>query len=244
MQTPVLFPGQAIPVPRGWECQAAKRGRQMPAPEHTGRTGNGTGAFDFRRGLRFGFEPAPSARQLDAGGRGWSPADAGRMHERGGADRRQLTWTLPERTIMPTYMARSQWNGTLKEGTGSLRVGSDAFESAMSPQTRKGEVTNPEEVVGAALAGCYTLMLAKTLDDAGHSPETIQPAAAVDLQHEDGRVRIPRISLDVEVQAAELDENRLQELAREADDACPVSQALGGTTIDINARQASSKSKA
>lgn len=134
---------------------------------------------------------------------------------------------------MPTYMARSEWNGTLKEGNGELRVGSRAFASAMSPKPREGDMTNPEEVVGAALAGCYSLMLTKTLEDSGHVPQSIRTTAAVELQQADGQTRIPRISLDVDVEAEDLTQEQLQELTRQADQACPVSQALNGTTIEI-----------
>ncbi len=137
---------------------------------------------------------------------------------------------------MPTYMARSEWNGSLKEGGGRLSVGSGAFEAALSPKPREGQLTNPEEVVGAALAGCYTLMLTRALTDEGHDPKRVRTSAAVELEHREGRPRIPKISLDVQVEAEGLSEEELSSLSQQADEACPVSQALGGTSIEINTR--------
>ncbi len=139
---------------------------------------------------------------------------------------------------MPTYKASSEWNGTLEDGSGRLGVDSGAFDVAMGPKPKEGRVTNPEEVVGSALAGCYALLLARTLSDAGHRPVSIRTEASVDLEQRDGRdgrARIPEIRLEVEVEAEGLEGDRLRELAQEADEACPVSQALRGTELKIDA---------
>ena len=138
---------------------------------------------------------------------------------------------------MPSYVARAEWKGGLGEGPGKMRVGSSAFETAMAAKTRQGEVTNPEEVVGAALAGCYSLMLTKTIQDADHLPGTIKTAAAVDLQEGDDGVGIPRITLnvDVELESEGLDEQELQKLAEKANRNCPVSKALAGPEITVKA---------
>lgn len=134
---------------------------------------------------------------------------------------------------MPTYMARSVWEGTLKGGSGQLEVGSGSFESAVSPKPSQNAITNPEEVVGAALASCYAMALTKTLTDAGHEPKSVRASAAVSLEVSDGRPSIPRISLDVEVDAPGLSEAELDELSGKADRSCPVSQALRATDIHI-----------
>lgn len=136
---------------------------------------------------------------------------------------------------MPTYMARSHWHGSFEDGQGSLSVGSAAFETAVAPKTKEVEITNPEEVVGAALASCYTLMLSKKLGDAGHPPNTIRSSAGVNLKHEDDGPRIVDISLDVEVDVEGVGGEELKRIADEADQACPVSQALKGTQVRINA---------
>lgn len=137
---------------------------------------------------------------------------------------------------MPTYMARSEWKGTLKDGAGRLRVGSGSFETAVAPKTSEGKTTNPEEVVGAALAGCYSMMLAKKLEDAGYKPRLVKAIAGVDLEHGDDGPHIPQISLTVDVDAEDLDDDTLKRIAREADDHCPVSLALRGTTVNIDAK--------
>lgn len=134
---------------------------------------------------------------------------------------------------MPTYMAHSHWHGHHQQA--ALSVASEALQSNVSPKTRQGEVTNPEEVLGAALAACYTLVLSQTLSDAGHEPESIRTSAAVDLTHDGTKPRIPQITLDVEVSAPGVDADQLQSLSKQADEGCPVSQALGGTAIQINA---------
>jgi len=115
----------------------------------------------------------------------------------------------------------------------------------MSPKPEQGKLTNPEEVVGSSLAGCYSLVLSKALEQAGHKPGSIRTKATVDLEGQDGKFRIPRIGLDVQVEAQDLDdESRLQELAEQADQGCPVSQALSGTKIEINAQLAGAGARA
>ena len=125
-----------------------------------------------------------------------------------------------------------------------MRVGSDAFEASFSPKTRESEITNPEEVVGAALAGCYSLMLAKTLNDAGHTPRSVETAAAVELEQDNDGPHISQVSLIVNVESDGLDTQTLQELSKKADDDCPVSKALGGTSIKIDANLSGGNGKA
>lgn len=136
---------------------------------------------------------------------------------------------------MPTYMGRLEWRGSAEEGGGWMSVGSNAFAIALSAKPQKDAVTNPEEVIGAALAGGYTLMLSEILDAAGHKPRTIHTSAAVELRRDNGQLRIPHISINAEVDADDLDEKTLNALAKQADAACPISQALNCAEIRINA---------
>lgn len=137
---------------------------------------------------------------------------------------------------MPTYMSHSFWNGSLEDGSGKVRVGSDAFDAGVSAKPRKGQATNPEEMVGAALASCYGLILAKTLGEAQITPKSIETTAAVDVEHDGAMSTISKIGPDVDVQADGLDQERLNTFAERAESICPVAQSLGGTKISIDAR--------
>lgn len=135
---------------------------------------------------------------------------------------------------MPTYMSHSNWNGSLKEGSGEVSVGSGAFDTGVAPVPQKGEVTNPEEIVGAALASCYGLMLAKTLGDADVTVRSIETTAAVDVDQDDATPGIAKIALDVDVRADDLDQQRLKTFAERAKATCPVAKSLGGTDISVD----------
>lgn len=137
---------------------------------------------------------------------------------------------------MPTYIGRSEWRATRDGGRGRVSVGSHAFTAAVAAKTRPDEMTNPQEMVGAALAGCFALELSRTLANAGHPASAIRVSAAVELRHDGRAARIPRISLDVQVEADRFDEPTLRRLSEEADRACPVARALGGAEIDIATR--------
>lgn len=137
---------------------------------------------------------------------------------------------------MPTYMSQSFWNGSVKKGNGKVRVGSGAIDVGVSATPREGQATNPEEIVGAALASCYGLMLAKTLDDADVTPRSIETTAAVDVDHAGPSPTISKIGLDVGVQAEGLDQQRLDTFAERAESMCPVAKSLAGTDISVEAR--------
>ncbi len=136
---------------------------------------------------------------------------------------------------MPTYIGRSEWRGTAEAGGGLTSVGSNAFVSALSAKPQKDAVTNPEELVGVALAACYTVMLSEMLDAAGYEPRTIHTSAAVELWGDNRQHRILQISINVGVDADDLDEETLNELAKQVDAAYPISQALARAEIRINA---------
>lgn len=140
---------------------------------------------------------------------------------------------------MPTYMSQSFWNGSLEDSSVTVRVGSGSFDAGVSAKPRKGKVSNPEEMVGAALASCYGLILAKTLGEAQIASKSIETTAAVDVEHEGATPTITKIGLDVDVQADGLDQERLNTFAERAGWMCPVAQSLGGTKISIAARLSS-----
>jgi lipoyl-dependent peroxiredoxin len=141
---------------------------------------------------------------------------------------------------MPTRNANAAWNGNLKEGKGEFKVGSGAFGGNYSFGTRFEEApgTNPEELIGAAHSGCFSMALAGILGRAGHNPQSIRTQAKVHLEKVGEGFKITRIVLDTEGQVPGIDENTFREHAEKAKAGCPVSQALAGVQIELNARLA------
>lgn len=133
--------------------------------------------------------------------------------------------------------ATASWQGTAAEGSGRLGVGSGVFEGAYSERARVDDlaVTNPEELVGAAHAGCFTMSVANLLGEHGTPADDLKTTATVHLEQLDGRFSITRIELALTGRAAGLDEETFQRLAREAKETCPVSRALAGTKIELSA---------
>ena len=139
---------------------------------------------------------------------------------------------------MSIRYAEAQWQGTLKEGAGTLKTESGALQGPYTWADRFADAggTNPEELIGAAHAGCYSMFLSAILTRNQLPPTRIATRAAVHL--EDGPT-ITRIVLDVEAVVPGLDETTFQEYAAEAKAKCPVSKALaGGPEIVVNARLA------
>ncbi|WP_336036065.1 OsmC family protein [Halobacterium yunchengense] len=133
--------------------------------------------------------------------------------------------------------ARATWNGTLPRGNGSLSLGSGAFEGPYDFRSRfeDGAETNPEELVGAAHAGCFSMALAAELDRAGYDPEAVETAATVHLEEGDDGWTITRSHLDTEVAVADVEDEEFQAIAETAKENCPVSRALGGVEKTLDA---------
>lgn len=136
---------------------------------------------------------------------------------------------------MPVRNASAVWNGTLKEGAGVMKLGSADFEGAYSHATRFGEQpgTNPEEYVGAALAGCFSMYLASQLTNAGFPPAQIRTRARVHLGE---GPRIHLIELETEAEVPGAPEEIFQEKVAKSKSSCPVSMALAGPEIRVSAR--------
>ncbi len=131
---------------------------------------------------------------------------------------------------MPVRKADAQWNGTLTNGKGTMRFGSGAFEGQYSFASRfeSGTGTNPEELIGAAHAGCFSMALSKILADAGYEAESISTSARVHLERAGGGFEITAIDLKTEGRVPGISEAVFQEHAEAAKKGCPVSQALAG----------------
>ena len=139
---------------------------------------------------------------------------------------------------MAVRKANAVWEGTLKEGKGAMKFGSGAFDGAYTYMSRfeEGEGTNPEELIGAAHAGCFSMFLAAVLTNAGYNPTRVQTTATVHLGTVDGGPKITTIELDTEAEVPELDEATLMEKAEESKKGCPVSKALTGVDIKLNVK--------
>jgi osmotically inducible protein OsmC len=130
---------------------------------------------------------------------------------------------------MPTRTADAEWTGTLKEGSGHMRMGGGAYDGAYSFASRfeEGEGTNPEELVAAAHAGCFSMALSSNLGKAGFTPEHVETTARVHLEKTDAGNSITQIELDTRARVrGGIEDAAFQEIARQTKDTCPVSRAL------------------
>jgi osmotically inducible protein OsmC len=131
---------------------------------------------------------------------------------------------------MTIRQAQADWQGTLREGSGRLKLGSGAFEGAYSYPSRfeDGPGTNPEELIAAAHAGCFTMALSYALGNAGNAPERIRTVARVHLGMTAAGPTITRIELETEGEVPGLDPDAFGEVADAAKKSCLVSRALAG----------------
>jgi osmotically inducible protein OsmC len=142
---------------------------------------------------------------------------------------------------MTTRTADAEWNGTLREGNGTMRLGSGAFEGQYSFSSRfeEGAGTNPEELVGAAHAGCFSMALANILTQAGSPPNRIRTNAEVQFDRTDAGPTITKITLRTEGDVPGIDQATFEKHAEDAKANCPISRALGGVgEIVLDARLA------
>jgi lipoyl-dependent peroxiredoxin len=139
---------------------------------------------------------------------------------------------------MPKRTAEARWNGSLQEGEGTMRMASGAYEGPYSFQSRfqEGEGTNPEELIAAAHAGCFSMALSAELGRAGHSAESVETRATVHLDKVDEGFAIKRIELDTQARVPDIEDSEFQQVAEGAKKGCPVSQALAAVeSIELRA---------
>lgn len=141
---------------------------------------------------------------------------------------------------MPVRKAEAVWEGGLLKGKGSMKLGSGAYEGAFSFASRfeNGTGTNPEELIGAAHAGCFSMALSFMLEQAGHTPRRVRSSAKVHIDKVGEGFKITAIELETEADIPGIDEKKFMEIADAAKKGCPVSQALTGTEITLKARLA------
>ncbi len=139
---------------------------------------------------------------------------------------------------MPVRNAEAVWEGNLLKGKGRMKLGSGAFDGAYSFSSRfeNGLGTNPEELIGAAHAGCFSMALSFILGNAGFSPEKVHTIAKVHVDKVGDGFKITLIELETEAIIPGIDEKKFLEHAEAAKKGCPVSQALAGTEITLKAK--------
>lgn len=137
---------------------------------------------------------------------------------------------------MPTRKANAVWQGDLQKGKGTMKFGSGAYEGAYSFKSRfeEGTGTNPEELIGAAHAGCFSMALSGALTEEGFDPESVKTDADVKLEMVDDNPKITTITLKVEASVPDIDEDEFINIAKGAKENCPVSKALSGVDITLD----------
>lgn len=138
---------------------------------------------------------------------------------------------------MPIRTADARWEGSLREGKGNMSMGSGAYDGPYSFSSRfeDGTGTNPEELIAAAHAGCFSMALSGALGKAGHDPESISTTAAVHIEKSDAGFSITRVHLTTQAVVPGIEQAQFEEIANGAKAGCPVSRALAGVEITLDA---------
>lgn len=141
---------------------------------------------------------------------------------------------------MTTRTATAEWTGGLKDGSGTMALGSGAYKGEYGFKSRfeSGPGTNPEELIGAAHAGCFSMAFSLILGNEGFKPKRIHTTAKVHLESKDGGFAITRIELENDSAVDGIENAKFQELAGVAKQNCPVSKALAGVDIQLRAKLA------
>jgi osmotically inducible protein OsmC len=133
-----------------------------------------------------------------------------------------------------TRSANAEWNGDLKSGKGTVAVESGTFDTQYSFKSRfeTGTGTNPEELIAAAHAGCFSMAFANMLSEAGFVPDSVKTTAKVKMED----LKVTEILLETQGSVPEIDEAKFQEIAEDAKKNCPISQALAAVDIKLDAK--------
>jgi|SRR5271157_1732268 osmotically inducible protein OsmC len=139
---------------------------------------------------------------------------------------------------MPIRTGEALWKGTLSKGSGEIKTGTGTVKAAYSFSSRfeSGPGTNPEELIGAAHAGCFSMAFAGILEQAGFAPVTIKTVAHVAIEKDGQGFSITSIRLVTEAVVPQISASLFSEKAEAAKAGCPVSKALAGTSITVQAR--------
>ena len=138
---------------------------------------------------------------------------------------------------MKTTSAYAEWQGNLSKGSGRVKLPSIGFETSYDSLSRfeNGTYTNPEELIAAAHAACFSMALSHQLSEKGHIPRKVETEAQVKLDRNDTGFYIKEILLSTRADIDDIDEKTFFEIAEDAKKNCPVSQALAAVSINLNA---------
>ncbi|GAA0724321.1 OsmC family protein [Dactylosporangium roseum] len=139
---------------------------------------------------------------------------------------------------MPTRTSSARWEGDLRSGSGTVSTGSGTFQGSYSFPSRfeNGQGTNPEELVAAAHAACYSMALSNGLAKAGYPPTSVDTTAAVQFGQVEGGFAITRIDLTTRGDVPGIDAGEFEKQALEAKANCPISKALSAVEITLDAQ--------
>ena len=137
---------------------------------------------------------------------------------------------------MPTRSGEAIWKGDLKNGSGTLKVESGTFEAEYNAASRfeTGKKTNPEELIGAAHAACFSMALSNELASAGHDPKSVDTTSEVTLSMKDSGPEITNIKLISKAHVPGIEKDTFMDIANGAKENCPVSKVLAGATIELD----------
>lgn len=143
---------------------------------------------------------------------------------------------------MPVRRAEATWKGGLKDGHGWVKSATGSVEGTFSAGSRfeDAQGTNPEELLGAAHAGCFSMQLSALLEQEGHKPQAVDTRAQVTIEKQGEGFAITKIALNTKVDAPGIDEGSFQSIAEKAKETCPVSQALKAVPVTLEAELVSS----
>jgi lipoyl-dependent peroxiredoxin len=138
---------------------------------------------------------------------------------------------------MPVRSGDAEWKGSFKDGSGTMRSGTGAFEGAFTAGTRFEEVpgTNPEELIAAAFAGCFSMALSNNLGKAGYAPERVTTEAKVNFDKLEQGFTMTKFVLSCEAKVPGIEEAEFQKIAEETKSTCPVSRALSAVPAELTA---------
>lgn len=137
---------------------------------------------------------------------------------------------------MSIRTANAQWNGTLKEGEGTMSFSNYSGPYTFASRFEEGKGTNPEELVGAAISGCYSMFLSALISGEGLSPESVQTTAKVHLESDDIGPVITKIELDCTAKCPGLSQDKFIELANASKEKCPISRLYASAEKVLNAK--------
>jgi len=137
---------------------------------------------------------------------------------------------------MRNSKASAEWSGVLKSGKGAMSVGGQTFPFTFNSRMEGGAGSSPEELLAGALAGCFSMALSADLEKAGFPSEQVTTNAVGHFDNATGKWTLEKIDLDISAKVANIDNAKFQEIAKGTSSACPVSRALTGVKINVNAK--------